>query len=226
VSSLASLEGSGAPNDGPGGGGGSMTAQNPTAGGWTTPLERPLPELVRARPGEVATEHPLVACLHADVWSHDFRTTDDTGESSRSVTACRDMIAEVIATYGGRVNDVLGNGLLGTFLTVPAAVRCAVEVQHRMRLRNAALPPSQQLQVRIGIEFGRVIVDDGQLHGDCLDVAARVQEVAAPGGVCLSQSAFDRVSPLLLPCRDLGERTVENGERTVRIYQVRAGCGE
>jgi adenylate cyclase len=202
-----------------------VTVQTQIDGGWGTPSERStLPVLGQARPGEAATEHRLVACLQADVWSDGLLIGDD--ETRRSVASCQDLIAEVVATYGGRVNDVLGNRLLGTFLTVPAAVRCAVEVQHRMRFRNAGVHPGRQLQVRIGVAFGRVIVGDGRLHGDCLDVAARVQEVAAPGGVCLSQSAFDRVSPLLLPCRYLGERTVENSERTVRIYQVRAGCGE
>jgi adenylate cyclase len=82
------------------------------------------------------------------------------------------------------------------------------------------------MQFRVGIDFGDVLVEEGRLYGGCVNVASRVQEVAAPGRICLSESAFDRVSPLLLPCRYLGERTVKNIAKPVRIYQVRVGCGE
>jgi adenylate cyclase len=183
-------------------------------------------DTVQACPEEAAPEHRPVACFYADVWGDGLPAAEDTEETKRSLVACRDMIADVVTTYLGRVHEVLGGGLFATFLTVPAAVRCAVEVQHRMRLCNAGLPPDQQLRLRIGIELGGAAVDDGRFHGDRLDVAVRVQTIALPGGVCLSESALDRISPLLVPCQYVGERAVESGGEGVRIYQIRAGCGE
>jgi adenylate cyclase len=176
--------------------------------------------------GETAMEHRLVACLHADVSGYSRLVTDNVEETAQLLTAYQDMIGGVVATYSGRVIDVAGDSLLAAFPTVPAAVRCAVEVQRRLRVRNAGLPPPRRMHFRVGIEFGDVVVDDGRLYGDCVNVATRLQEVAAPGRICLAGSAFDRVSPLSLPCEYLGERTVKSMTRPIRIYQVGAGCGE
>jgi adenylate cyclase len=176
--------------------------------------------------GETAMEHRLVACLHADVSGYSRLITDNVEETARLLTAYQDLIGGIVTIYGGRVVDVAGDSLLAVFTTVPPAVRCAVEVQRRLRVRNAGLPDRRRMQFRVGIEFGDVVVDDGRLYGDCVNVATRVQEVAAPGRICLAGSAFDRVAPLSLPCEYLGERTVKNIDRPVRIYQVGAGCGE
>jgi adenylate cyclase len=171
-------------------------------------------------------EHRFVACLHADVSDDSRLNADNVEETVGLLTAYQDMIRGIVATYGGCVIDVAGDSLLAAFPAVPAAVRCAVEIQRRLRVRNAGLPPRRRMQFRVGIEFGDVVVDDGRLYGDCVNVATRVQEVAAPGRICLAESALDHVSPLLLPCEYLGERTVKDIDRPVRIYQVGAGCGE
>src|SRR5262249_54690934 len=107
----------------------------------------------------------------------------------------------------------------------PAAVRCAVEVQRRLRASNAELPSSRRIEFRVGIEFGEVVVDNGRVYGHSINVATRVQEIAAPGRICLTESAFDHASPLMLPCEYLGERTVKNIDKPIRVYQVVAGCG-
>ena len=174
------------------------------------------------RAGEAAMEHRLVACLHADVSGYSRLITDDVEETARMLTSYQDMIGGLVVTHGGRVINAAGDSLLAAFPNVPAAVRCALEVQRQLQARNAGLPPHRRMQFRVGIEFGDVLVENGRLYGECVNVATRVQEIAAPGRICLTESAFDRVAPLLLPCDYLGERTVKNIERPLRIYQVRS----
>src|SRR5262245_8869495 len=154
----------------------------------------------RRRAGENAMEHRLVACLHADVSGHRQLISADVEETAPSSTAYQDMIGAIVVTYGGSAIDVAGRGVLAAFPTVPAAVRCAVEIQRWLRVHNAGLPARRRIECRVGIEFGDVLVGDDRLYGDCIDVATRVREVAAPGRICLAGSAFDRISPLSLPC--------------------------
>jgi adenylate cyclase len=180
----------------------------------------------QARAGETAVERRLVACLHADVSGYSRLIADDVEETARRLTAYQDIIGNLVVAHGGRLVDIAGNSLLAAFPTVAPAVRCAVEVQRRLRVHNAELPTHRRMQVRVGIDFGDVLVKDGRLYGDCVNVATRVQEVAAPGRICLAESALDHVSPLLLPCEYLGERAIKNIDRSVRIYQIGAGCGD
>jgi adenylate cyclase len=175
-----------------------------------------------ARAGETPMEHRLAACLHADVSGYSRLITSDVEETARLLTSYQDMIGGLVAVYGGRVINVAGDSLLAAFPTVPDAVRCAVEVQRRIQARNAELPLHRRMQFRVGIEFGEVLVENGRFYGECVNVATRVQEIAAPGRICLTEAALDRVAPLLLPCDYLGERTVKNIERPLRVYQVRS----
>jgi class 3 adenylate cyclase len=175
----------------------------------------------KARAGETAMEHRLVACLHADVSGYSRLIADDVEETARMLTAYQDLIGRIVATHGGWVINVAGDSLLAASSTLPAAVRCAVEVQRQLRVRNAGLPPHRRMQFRVGIDFGDVLVEDGRLFGDCVNVATRVQEVAAPGTICLAGSAFDRIDGSLpLRTEYLGERVVKNIEKPLRIYQV------
>jgi class 3 adenylate cyclase len=167
-------------------------------------------------------EHRFVACLHADVSGYSRLITDDAEETVRQLTAYQRMIGDLVATHGGRVINVAGDSLLAAFPTVPPAVRCAVEVQRQLLAQNTGLPPHRRMQFRVGIDYGDVIVEDGRLYGECVNVATRVQEIAAPGRICLTESAFDRVAPLLLPCDYLGERRVKNIEKPLRVYQIRS----
>jgi class 3 adenylate cyclase len=171
--------------------------------------------------GETAMKRQLVACLHADVSGYSQLIAEDVEETARVLTSYQNMIGGLVATHGGRVINVAADSLLAAFATVPPAVRCAVEIQRQVFARNAGLPPHRRLPFRVGIEFGEVLVDSGQLYGECVNVATRVQEIASPGRICLTESAFDRVAPLLLPCDYLGERSVKNIERPIRVYQVR-----
>jgi class 3 adenylate cyclase len=166
-------------------------------------------------------EHRLVACLHADVSGYSRLIADDVEETARTLATYQQMIGRVVATHGGMVIDAAGDSLLAAFPTVPSAVQCAVEVQRQLRVRNAELPPHRRMQFRFGIEFGDVVVEDGRLYGDCVNVATRVQEIAEPGRVCLAGSAFDSIDgTLALPLEYLGKRTVKNIRTPLRIYRI------
>jgi adenylate cyclase len=119
--------------------------------------------------------------------------------------------------------DIAGDSLLAAFPTVLPAVRCAIEIQRRLRVHNAALPAHRRMQFRVGIDFGDVLVKDGRLYGNCVNVATRVEQVAVPGRICVAGSAFDHLDgPLSLPLEDLGERRLKNIETPLRIYQIGA----
>jgi adenylate cyclase len=166
-------------------------------------------------------EHRLVACLHADVSGYSRLIADDVEETARTLAAYQQMIGGVVVEHGGLVIDASGDSLLAAFSTVPAAVRCAVEAQRQLRVRNAELPPHRRMQFRFGIEFGDAVVADGRLYGDCVNVATRVQEIATPGRVCLAGSAVDSIDEsLALPLEYLGQRTVKNIRTPLRIYRV------
>ena len=171
-------------------------------------------------------KHRFLACLQADVSGYTRLIADHGEETVRMLTSYKAMIDRTVATYGGQVIDLAGDSLLAAFHTVADAVRCAIEAQRQLRAQNAGLPPDRRMQFRVGIDFGDVIVEDGRLYGDCVNVATRVQEVAKPGRICLAESALDRVSPILLSCEYLGERRLKNMDKPLRIYQVGSGCGE
>ena len=177
------------------------------------------------RAGTREMERRFVACLHADVRGYSRLITHDVETTVRQLTTYQHLIGSLVAVHGGRVMDASGDNLLAVFPTVPAAVRCAVEIQRRLRASNAELPSGRRIEFRVGIEFGEVILDDGRAYGHCVNVATRVQEIAAAGRICLTEFAFDRASPLMLPCEYLGERTVKNIDEPIRVYQIVAGCG-
>ena len=168
-----------------------------------------------------AIEHRVAACLHADVSGYSRLIADDVEATVRVLTIYRAMIGRIVSRYGGRVIDASGDNLLAEFPAVPGAVRGAVEIQRQLGARNAVLPPHRRIEFRVGIDLGEVLVEGSHIYGDCVNVAARVQEMAAPGGICLAGSAFDQIDGSLpLHFEYLGERTVKNVQRPLRIYRL------
>jgi adenylate cyclase len=166
-------------------------------------------------------ERRLVACLHADISGYSRLISDDVEETVRMLTTYHAVIGGIVESHDGRVIDVAGDSLLAEFRTVAGAVRCAVEIQQQVGARNAELPPHRRMEFRVGIDLGDVLVEGGRIYGDCVNVAARVQEVATPGSVCLAGSAFDHINGSLpLRFEYLGERTVKNIQKPLRIYRV------
>ena len=123
----------------------------------------------------------------------------------------------------GRIVKTTGDGMLVEFQSVTEAVQCAVEVQERMARRNADVAPARWIQFRIGINLGDVIVEGDDILGDGVNVAARLETLAAPGGVCVSAAVRDQVGTRLdLAFTDLGEQAVKNIARPIRAYRHRA----
>jgi adenylate cyclase len=171
-------------------------------------------------------ERRLVAILSADAAGYSRLMGDDEAATVRTITEYREVISATVGRHGGRVVDAPGDNVLAEFSSVVDAVECAVEIQHELSSRNAALPDSRRMLFRIGINLGDVIVEGARLYGDGVNIAARLEGLAEGGGVCLSGPAYDQVEGKLPLAYDfLGEHTVKNIARPVRVYRVRLEPG-
>ncbi|HEV8440477.1 MAG TPA: adenylate/guanylate cyclase domain-containing protein [Methylomirabilota bacterium] len=167
-------------------------------------------------------ERKLAGILSADVKGYSRLMGDDEVATVRTITDYRESITATVGRHGGRVVDAPGDNVLAEFPSVVDAVQCAVEIQRELGSRNAALPVSRRMQFRIGINLGDVIVDAERLYGDGVNIAARVESLAEGGGICLSGTAYDQVEGKLPLGYDfVGEHTVKNIARPVRVYRVR-----
>ncbi len=172
----------------------------------------------------------LAAILAADIAGYSRLTgADEEGVVSRLRALRQELIDPVIAAHGGRTVKLMGDGRLVEFASVMDAVRCAVEVQRGMTGRNANVAPDRRIEFRVGIHLGDVIVEsDGDLMGDGVNIAARLEGIADPGGVCLSEDAWRQVRDKLNEqFDDLGEQGLKNIVRPIRVYRVvLVGAGE
>jgi adenylate cyclase len=137
-----------------------------------------------------------------------------------------DLIDPTISLHHGRIVKRTGDGVLIEFRSVFDAVRCAIEVQNGMVERNAGLPPERRIEFRVGIHLGDVVVEsDGDLMGDGVNIAARLEGIADPGGICLSDDAYRQVRDRIREgFVDLGEKDLKNIARPVRVYAVKTGA--
>lgn len=167
-------------------------------------------------------ERRLAAILAADVVGYArLMGQDERGTLDRLKECRRALIDPAIADHRGRIVKTTGDGLLAEFPSVVAAVECALAVQAAMAERNAAVAEDSRMRLRIGINLGDIIVEEGDIFGDGVNVAARLQEVAAPGGVCLSDDAYRHVrSKLALEGRDLGLQRLKNIAEPVRAVAL------
>jgi len=167
-------------------------------------------------------ERRLVAILAADVAGYSrLMGQDEAGTLSRLRTHRRELIDPKVAEHGGRVVKTTGDGFLIEFPSVVEAVACAVAVQRDMAERNADIPEEQRIAFRVGINLGDVIVEDGDIHGDGVNVAARLEGLADPGGICVSAIVHDQVQNRL-DCAfdDMGDQSLKNIARPVRVFRV------
>jgi TolB-like protein/class 3 adenylate cyclase/Flp pilus assembly protein TadD len=168
----------------------------------------------------------LAAILAADVVGYGRLAGSDEERTLARLRALRsDLIDPTIAVHNGRVVKRTGDGVLIEFRSVVDAVRCAIEVQNGMVERNAGLPSERRIEFRVGIHLGDVVEEsDGDLMGDGVNIAARLEGIADPGGICLSEDAYRQVRDRLKEgFTDLGERELKNIARPVRVYAVKAG---
>jgi adenylate cyclase len=173
----------------------------------------------------VRVERRLAAILAADVAGYSRLMGQDEADTlARLRTHRRELIDPKIAEHKGRIVKTTGDGILIEFPSVVEAVACAVAVQRGMAERNAGTPENQRIVFRVGVNLGDVIVEDGDIHGDGVNVAARLEALAEPGGVCVSGTVRDHIGDRLdLVLNDMGDQSLKNIARPVRVYRARLG---
>jgi len=174
----------------------------------------------------VVETRKLVAILAADVVGYSRLAGSDEDRTLARLRALRsDLIDPTIAVHNGRVVKRTGDGIIVEFRSVVDAVRCAVEVQNGVVERNTGLPPERRIDFRIGIHLGDVVEEsDGDLMGDGVNIAARLEGIAKPGAICLSEDAYRQVkSRLDLAVSDLGLTKLKNIAEPVRVYSLEIG---
>ena len=171
----------------------------------------------------------LAAILVSDVVGYSRLAGSDEDRTLARLRALRsDLIDPIIAVHNGRVVKRTGDGAIVEFRSVVDAVRCAIEVQNGMVERNAGLPPERRIEFRVGIHVGDVVEEsDGDLMGDGVNIAARLEGIAKPGAICLSEDAYRHVkSRLDLAVSDLGATQLKNIAEPVHIYSLEVGKPE
>ncbi len=152
---------------------------------------------------------------------------DESGTLAQLKTHRKELIEPRSAAYGGRIVKLIGDGILMEFGSVVDAVRFAVDVQRAMAGRNSGVPEDRRIVYRIGINVGDIIVEDQDIYGDGVNIAARLEGLAEPGGICMAASAYEQVCHKLdLAYHDMGEQKVKNIARPVRAYRVDPGTRE
>jgi TolB-like protein/class 3 adenylate cyclase len=166
----------------------------------------------------------LTAILSADVKGYSRLMGEDEEATVRTITAHRKVITSVIEKYRGRVVDSPGDNILAEFISVVDAVQSGVEIQEVIRAKNAELPEDRKMEFRIGINLGDVIQEGERIYGDGVNIAARVEGLADPGGICISGSAYEQIeNKLALGYDYIGEHTVKNIVKPIRVYKVPTG---
>jgi adenylate cyclase len=163
----------------------------------------------------------LSAILSADVKDYSRLMEQDELETVRTLEAYREMIAEVIRNYSGRVVDSPGDNVLAEFSSVVDAIECATEIQMELKSKNEELPENRRMEFRIGINLGDVIEQGERIYGDGVNIAARIQNLAEAAGICISGNVYDQVkNKLALEYEYLGKHSVKNISDPVSVYQV------
>jgi adenylate cyclase len=163
----------------------------------------------------------LAAILSADVVGYSRLMGEDEAATVRTLENYKRVISDLIQQHRGRVVDSPGDNILAEFASVVDAVQCAVAVQKEIQARNLGLPETRRMQFRIGINLGDVIEEEGRIYGDGVNIAARLESLAEPGGICVSKTAFDHIETKLpLGYEYVGEQTVKNIAKPVGAYKV------
>jgi adenylate cyclase len=171
----------------------------------------------------IETKRRLAAILAADVEGYSRLMGADEVATLDALTARREILDGLIASHGGRIANTAGDSVLAEFGSAVDAVRCAMEAQDAVAKANSGLPDSRHINFRIGVHVGDVMVRAGDLFGDGVNIAARLQTLARAGGLCVSGVTYDQVRKILpLVFTDLGAQTVKNIEEPIRAYEVKA----
>src|SRR5450830_1160893 len=172
---------------------------------------------------EARVERRLAAILAADVAGYSrLMGVDEEGTLAALKAYRRELVDPKIAEHRGRIVKTTGDGVLVEFASAVDAVRCAMEIQRILAERNVAISEDRRIELRIGINVGDIIIDEGDIYGDGVNIAARVEALARPGAVCISENAYQQVKgKLVLDVSDMGEQLLKNIAQPVRVYGVR-----
>jgi class 3 adenylate cyclase len=166
-------------------------------------------------------ERKLATILSADVAEFSRLMSEDEEQTLRVFRGHKKIFEALVATHHGRVFNTAGDAILAEFASAVEAVRCATDVQSALRTRNDAFPPSRQVRFRIGVNLGDVMIQGQDLLGDGVNLAARLQTAAEPGGICISGSVHDQIrNKLSLAFQSLGERNYKNIPQPVRTFAI------
>ena len=166
-------------------------------------------------------ERRLAAILAADVQEYNHLT--ELNEESSTATLCsyRAVVEESIAAHKGHIFSSAGDGVVAEFPSIVEAIRCAGEIQNEIAERNNSIPKDERMQFRIGVNLGDVIAEENNLYGSGVNVAVRLEQLAEPGGILLSQTVYDQVRRIVeIPFEDVGERRLKNIAEPVHVYRV------
>ena len=167
-------------------------------------------------------ERRLAAILAADVVGYSRLIREDEAGTLAALKAHREKLIEPkLAQYHGRIVKLMGDGLLIEFPSAVEAVQCAVEMQHLIGERNAEVPENRRVTYRMGINIGDIVVEDDDIYGDGVNVAARLEGLADPGSICVARNVYNQVKDkLALTFDHLGEKEVKNIAEPVTVYRV------
>jgi adenylate cyclase len=172
-------------------------------------------------------ERRLAAILAADVVGYSRLMEADEEATLVTLNACREVIDRLVATHRGRVFGSGGDSVIAEFTSPVEAVRCAVEIQQKIEARNADMPEDRRMRFRIGVNLGDVMAENENLFGDGVNVAARLEQLAVPGGIYVSDDLYRQVEGKAdVAFDDLGEQRLKNLAKPVRVYSMRLGAGE
>jgi adenylate cyclase len=171
---------------------------------------------------EERMERRLSAILAADIAGYSALMGADEARTVRDLKGHQAVVLPMVGEFAGRIIDTAGDGILAEFPSVVNAVKCAVAIQSTMAERNATVEPQRRMAFRVGINIGDVVYDEARIYGDGINVAARLEGIAEPGGICISSKVYEEINGRIdLACRDIGEQQLKNIARPVRAYQIR-----
>src|SRR6266850_4605862 len=171
--------------------------------------------------GLLSMKRKIAAIFAADIAGYSRLVAEDEEETLRRLASYRQVTDDFIAKGGGRIFNTAGDAVLAEFPSAVEAVRCAIDIQESLRTRNMAYPPSRHMSFRIGITIGDVVERDGDLLGDGVNIAARLEGLAEVGGICISRAVHEQVAnKLSVQFADIGAQEVKNIPTPVHAYMV------
>src|ERR1700745_3220759 len=174
---------------------------------------------------EQRVERRLAAILAADVAGYSrLMGADEEGTLARLNAHRREFLEPTVVEHNGRIVKRTGDGILIEFGSAVEATRCASQTQRGMAQRNADVPDDQRIEIRIGIHVGDIIIEEGDIFGDGVNIAARLEGIATPGGICLSDDTFRQVRGKIdVAFEDEGDQKLKNIEQPIRVYRIQLG---